>query len=80
MSADREPTVNVPTECIKSGRRAYKNPLFFSEIYDDLCYFSLFYPQLQGKCQGITRKDGARPALFPLGDKFYTVSSSLILV
>jgi len=28
----------------------------------------------------ITHKDGARPALFPLGDKFYAVSSSLILV
>ena len=27
--------------------------------------FSLLFPQLYGKCQGITRKDGARPALFP---------------
>ena len=26
--------------------------------------FSLLFPRLQGKCQGITRKDGARPALF----------------
>jgi hypothetical protein len=24
------------------------------------------FPQLQGKCQGITRTDGARPALFPV--------------
>ena len=38
------------------------------------------FPQFQGKCQGIIRKDGARPALFPLGDNFYTVISSLILV
>ena len=27
--------------------------------------FPCFLPQLQGKCQGITRTDGARPALFP---------------
>ena len=26
--------------------------------------FSVLFPQLWGKCQGITRKDGARPALF----------------
>jgi hypothetical protein len=24
--------------------------------------FSVLFPQLQGKCQGITRKDGARPS------------------
>ena len=24
----------------------------------------MLFPQLQGKCQGITRQDGARPALF----------------
>jgi hypothetical protein len=28
--------------------------------------FSLRFPQLQGKCQGITRKDGTRPKLFPI--------------
>ena len=27
---------------------------------------SVVFPQLYGKCQGITRKDGARPALFPV--------------
>jgi len=27
--------------------------------------FSVFFPQLQGNCQGITRKDGTRPSLFP---------------
>ena len=79
MSADREPSVNVPTECIRNGRREYKNPTF-SEIYDDLCYFCVLFPQLYGKFQGVTRKEWARPALFPLGDKFYAVSSSLILV
>jgi hypothetical protein len=26
--------------------------------------FPMFFPQLYGKCQGITRKHGARPALF----------------
>jgi len=26
--------------------------------------FSVLFPQLYGKCQGKTRKDGARPALF----------------
>jgi hypothetical protein len=26
---------------------------------------SVLFPQLYGKCQGITHKDGARPALFP---------------
>jgi hypothetical protein len=26
--------------------------------------FSVLFPQLQGKCQSITRQDGARPALF----------------
>jgi len=26
--------------------------------------FSVLFPQLYGKCQGTTRKDGARPALF----------------
>jgi len=26
--------------------------------------FSVFFPQLQGKCQGISRKDGTRSALF----------------
>jgi len=28
----------------------------------------------------LTRKDGARPAPFPIGDNFYAVSLSLILV
>jgi hypothetical protein len=28
--------------------------------------FSARFPQLQGKCQGKTRKDGARPALFKI--------------
>ena len=32
--------------------------------YPDWGFFLLF-PQLQGKCQGITRKDGARHAIFP---------------
>ena len=27
--------------------------------------FSVLLPRLQGKCRGITRKDGARPPLFP---------------
>ena len=26
--------------------------------------FSMLFPQLLGKCQGKTRKEGARPALF----------------
>jgi len=26
--------------------------------------FRVFFPQLKGKCQGKTRKDGARPSLF----------------
>jgi hypothetical protein len=30
--------------------------------------FSVLFPQLQGKCQRITRKDGARPALFPFSE------------
>jgi len=34
--------------------------------------FSVLFPQLWGKCQGITRRDGARPTLFP-------VSSCVIL-
>jgi len=29
--------------------------------------FSVLFPQLQDKCQGKTRKDGARPALFQNG-------------
>ena len=29
-----------------------------------LLRFFVFFPQLQGKCQGIARKDGALPALF----------------
>jgi hypothetical protein len=28
--------------------------------------FSVFFPRLYGKCQGITSQDGARPALFQL--------------
>ena len=35
-------------------------PLF---VYPDWG-FSVLFPQLKGKCQGITRKDGAQPALF----------------
>ena len=34
-------------------------------LYPD-CGFSVLFPQLQGKCQGITRKDGAQPALSPI--------------
>jgi len=30
--------------------------------------FSVFFPQLQGKCQGIPRKDGARSALFLISE------------
>jgi hypothetical protein len=26
----------------------------------------VLFPQLEGKCQGITRKDGARSAFFPI--------------
>jgi len=32
---------------------------------------SVLFPQLQGKCQGKTRKDGARPALFLIFELFY---------
>jgi hypothetical protein len=28
--------------------------------------FTVLFPQLQGKCEGINRKDVARPALFPI--------------
>jgi len=28
--------------------------------------FSVLFPQLESKCQGITTKDGARPAVFPV--------------
>jgi len=31
----------------------------------------VLFPQLQGKCQGKTRKDGARPALFLVVVLFY---------
>jgi hypothetical protein len=30
--------------------------------------FSVVFPQLEGKCQGIPRKDGARPALFLISE------------
>ena len=30
--------------------------------------FSVLFPQLQGKCQGVTRKDGAWPALFLISE------------
>jgi len=33
--------------------------------------FSVLFPQLYGKCQGKTRKDGARPALFLIFVLFY---------
>ena len=33
--------------------------------------FSMLFPQLQGKCQGKTRKDGARPTLFLIFVLFY---------
>jgi hypothetical protein len=42
--------------------------------------FSVLFPQLWGKCQGIMCKDRARPILFPLDNNFYAFSSSLILV
>ena len=35
--------------------------------------FSLLSPQLLGKCQGKTRKDGARPALFIIFLLFYVL-------
>jgi hypothetical protein len=35
--------------------------------------FSMFFPQLKGKCQGITRKDGARRALFPVSSLCYSM-------
>ena len=42
--------------------------------------FSVLFPQLKGKCQGITHKDGARPAFTPIRQlKFYTISLSLTL-
>jgi len=34
-------------------------------------FFSVLFLQLQGKCQGKTRKDGARPALFLVVVLFY---------
>jgi len=33
--------------------------------------FSVLFPQLYGKCQGKTRKDRARPALFLIFVLFY---------
>jgi len=33
--------------------------------------FSVLFPQLQGKCRGKPRKDGARPALFLIFVLFY---------
>jgi hypothetical protein len=41
--------------------------------------FSVLFPQLQGKCQGIIRKDGARPA-FPKSVIFYYVCLILWLL
>jgi hypothetical protein len=35
--------------------------------------FSVLFPQLQGKCQGKARKDGARPALFLIFVLFYVL-------
>ena len=35
--------------------------------------FPCFFPQLQGKCQGKTRKDGARPPLFLIVVLFYVL-------
>jgi hypothetical protein len=35
--------------------------------------FSVLFPQLLGKCQGKTRKDGARPALFLIFVLFYVL-------
>jgi hypothetical protein len=38
---------------------------YFMFMYDDPDWgFSVLFPQLLGKCQGKTHKDGARPALF----------------
>jgi hypothetical protein len=45
--------------------------------YPDYC-LSAHFPQLYGKCLGIILNDGARSALFPLGDNFYVVGSRLV--
>jgi len=39
--------------------------VFLRVLYCFTLGFSLLFPQLQGKCQGKTCKDGARPALIP---------------
>ena len=42
--------------------------------------FSVLFPQLLGKCQCITCKDGARPALFLVSELCCSVYSSALLV
>ena len=39
--------------------------------------FSVLFPQLWGKCQGKTPKDGARPALFLIVVLFYVFLCSM---
>jgi hypothetical protein len=50
---------------------AYSLPLSFSGYPD--WGFSVLFPQLWGKCQGIPRKDGARSALFLINVLFVPI-------
>ena len=42
--------------------------------------FSVLFPQLLGKCQGKTRKDGARPSLFLIFVLFYVFFCAVCIV
>jgi len=49
----------------------YSHSMFMSDYPD--WGSSVLFPQLQGKCQGKIRKDGARPALFLIFVLFFFV-------
>jgi hypothetical protein len=61
--------VSPPTTCMHISFSPYIVRMFVSDYND--WGFAVLFPQLLGKCQGKTSKDGARPALFLIFVLFY---------
>ena len=57
--------------CVLIVMSMYSHCMFMYDYPD--WRFSVLLPQLQGKCQGKTRKDGARPTLFQISVLFYVL-------
>jgi hypothetical protein len=65
--------------CLKNNAKWHSSCQLAFSGYPDWD-FSVLFPQLQGKCQGISRKDGARSALFLISEQCCSIHCFVSIV